>query len=122
MEKIFRESTPKTPLINFDPENGIIELRGKSFPENAATFYTPLIEWIGQYSINPAPVTKIEFELVYFNTGTAKMLLVLINELTSIYKKDQKSMLYWYYSDQDILGFAEDIRENIGIPMILCER
>jgi len=44
MEKIFVEPSRVTPLINFDPEEGILEMRGRSSPENAIQFYQKVIE------------------------------------------------------------------------------
>jgi hypothetical protein len=44
MEKIFRSATENTPLVNFDPSQGLIEIKGRSIPENSIEFYKPLVE------------------------------------------------------------------------------
>ena len=35
MEKYSIEGTPKTPSINFDLNGGILEVKGRSIPENS---------------------------------------------------------------------------------------
>ena len=34
MENILRESSAKTPAINFDAKSGVLLLKGRSIPEN----------------------------------------------------------------------------------------
>ena len=43
MDKISIEGTPKTPGIKLDPEAGIIEISGRSIPENSIEFYKPVM-------------------------------------------------------------------------------
>ena len=43
MEPISIEGTPKTPTVKFDAEQGIIEIKGRSIPENSIEFYKPLV-------------------------------------------------------------------------------
>ena len=35
METIIREGTPKTPYVRLDGENGLVEIKGRSIPENS---------------------------------------------------------------------------------------
>ena len=39
MGKISIEGTSKTPTVLFDAEEGLIELKGRSIPENSIEFY-----------------------------------------------------------------------------------
>jgi hypothetical protein len=38
METIIREGSPKTPYILMDGDNGVIEIKGRSIPENSVEF------------------------------------------------------------------------------------
>ena len=49
MDPIKIEGTPKTPTVIFDGDSGVLEIKGRSIPENAVEFYKPLVEWIGSY-------------------------------------------------------------------------
>ena len=46
MENLTLEGSAKTPTIKFDAENGVLELKGRSIPENSIEFYKPLNDWI----------------------------------------------------------------------------
>jgi len=58
MEPISFEGTPKTPTVNFNPDTGIVEIKGRSIPENSIEFYKPLVDWLEEYKDNAQPMTK----------------------------------------------------------------
>ena len=41
--------TPRTPYINFIENSGVLELKGRSIPDNPYEFYKPLIEFLTEY-------------------------------------------------------------------------
>ena len=54
MEALSIEGTAKTPSVKFDGHDGVIEIKGRSIPENSIEFYKPLVEWLEEYnSIRP---------------------------------------------------------------------
>ena len=59
MEPIIVEGTPKTPAVKFDAEAGILEIKGRSIPENAIEFYRPLVDWLEAYAKNPFKRTQV---------------------------------------------------------------
>ena len=50
MDKYAIEGTPKTPSISFDLAGGILEIKGRSIPENSIEFYKPLVDSLDKYS------------------------------------------------------------------------
>ena len=92
MNRIYIRSEFKTPHINFDPEKGLIEMKGKSIPEHAKAFYSNLIEWIKEYSLNPQTITTVNLMLEYVNTDTKKYLLEIV-ELFGKLQKDGKKII-----------------------------
>lgn len=123
MESIIREGTPKTPLIRFDAEQGIVEIRGRSIPENSTEFFKPLVDWLDQYSENPAKVTNVNIHLEYFNTSSSKCILDLFKKLEAIHKAKNEVIVNWYYEedDEDMLEAGEDYESIIRIPFKLIE-
>jgi len=87
MTRIYIRSTFKTPNVNFDPEKGLLEMKGKSIPEHAKAFYSHLIDWIKEYSKNPQAITTVNLQLEYVNTDTKKYLL----EIVELFGKLQKN-------------------------------
>ena len=49
MENLNIAITKYTPTISLDAQNGVIELRSKSYPENTFEFYKPMMEWLENY-------------------------------------------------------------------------
>ena len=63
MKNIHIEATKYTPEILLDPENCVIEIRGKSYPENTFEFYKPVIEWLEEFFENLDKVQKGDMEM-----------------------------------------------------------
>jgi hypothetical protein len=82
MNRLRVDRTPSTPLVDFDPESGLLRIEGESFPENAAKFYAPMLEWIRAYlALEETPPVTLECELLYFNSSTSKILMNLFDAL-----------------------------------------
>ena len=81
MDSIKIEGTPKTPTVNFTADNGILEIKGRSIPENAVEFYKPLVDWIGNYGDAAKENTEVNVQLEYFNTSSSKCILDVFKKL-----------------------------------------
>jgi len=76
MEKIIIDNqSGDTPKITLDKEANVFEICGKSFPENAVEFYSPVIKWINEYAQSPNPETIFTINLDYFNSSSSKKIL-----------------------------------------------
>ena len=63
MEPLIIEGTAKTPNVKFDGGQGLIEVKGRSIPENSIEFYKPLVDWLEEYGKTPASLTKVNIQL-----------------------------------------------------------
>ena len=120
MEDIRIDGTPKTPTVRFLAAEGLLEIKGRSIPENSIEFYKPLIDWIDFYSKNPREATTVNIQLEYFNTSSSKCILDVFKRLESI--KDGVQ-INWYYEedDEDMLEAGEDYDAIISIPFKMIE-
>ncbi|WP_107039282.1 DUF1987 domain-containing protein [Brumimicrobium mesophilum] len=123
MENINLGGTPKTPSVNFNCENGVIELKGRSIPENSVEFYKPLNNWIEKYGENPQKTTVFEVKLEYFNTSSSKCLLDIFKILESINGTATEVKVKWYFEkdDGDMQEAGEDYQALIPLPFIMIE-
>ncbi len=123
METIVREGTPKTPYIRFDGEKGIIEIKGRSIPENSIEFYKPLVDWLEEYTLLEKKQTAVNIQLEYFNTSSSKCILDIFKKLEVLFKKGQKVEVNWYYDedDEDMFEAGEDYQSIINIPFKMIE-
>jgi hypothetical protein len=124
--KLYIESTPKTPNIDFNPFTGELILAGKSIPENAALVYERVLKWVSEYIKLPRPTTNFRINLEYFNTATAIWLSKIVAALCSIEKEECTLLIhlyiniedYEYMDEEDIKDELHPIIHMIGNPTI----
>ncbi|MDP4226386.1 MAG: DUF1987 domain-containing protein [Bacteroidota bacterium] len=123
MESLFVEGTQKTPTVNFDASKGIIEIKGRSIPENSIEFYKPLVDWLENYAQNAQGSTVVNIQLEYFNTSSSKCILDVFKKLEAIYKNNHPVNINWYYEedDEDMLEAGEDYESIIHVPFNMVE-
>jgi hypothetical protein len=123
MEPIMIEATTKTPAVKFDSNLGLLEIEGRSNPENSPEFYKPLINWIQEYALSPRDITTINVHLEYFNTSSSKCLLDIFKKLEGIYKSKHDVLVNWCYDeDESMLEAGEDYKFMIHIPFKMIPR
>lgn len=123
MKNIEIEGSPKTPEINFNAETGVIEIKGRSIPENSIEFYKPMIDWLEEYASAPKSKTIVNIQLEYFNTSSSKCILDVFKKLEVISKNGNEVQVNWYYEedDEDMLEAGEDYQSIIRIPFKMIE-
>ena len=123
MESLSIEGTNKTPSVKMDPESGVIEIKGRSIPENSIEFYRPIVEWLDEYAKNPKKTTTVNVQLEYFNTSSSKCILDIFKKLESLKKARNEVVINWYYEedDEDMLESGEDYESIIRVPFKMIE-
>ncbi len=123
MDKITIEGTSKTPTIVFDSDAGLLELKGRSIPENSIEFYKPVVESLDKYSHEPKEKTSVNIQLEYFNTSSSKCILDLFKKLETIHKTGKDVVINWFYEedDEDMLEAGEDYQAIIKVPFKMIE-
>lgn len=112
------EGSPKTPSITFDLQSGVLEIKGRSIPENSIEFYKPLVDSLDRYSSAAKPNTTVNVQLEYFNTSSSKCILDVFKKLESIHKGGSQVIINWHYEedDEDMLEAGEDYQAIINVP------
>lgn len=115
METLSAVATDETPKAEFDSATGVLVLEGRSFPENVASFYDPIMEWLYSYRQSPQPKTVFNMRLSYFNTASSKILLDILMLLEEIQQDDNEVTVNWYYNpdDEDMLDAGEEYSEIV---------
>ena len=123
MDPISIAGTPKTPTVKFDSSQGLIEIKGRSNPENSIEFYKPLVDWLKEYAKDPGDKTIVNIQLEYFNTSSSKCILDVFKKLEAIHKSKHDITINWYYEedDEDMLEAGEDYESIIRIPFKMIE-
>jgi hypothetical protein len=106
MKTFFVEATNHSPQIHLNT-NGDLLIKGKSLPEDSATFYKPVFNWISECAIE-----KIQFtvHLEYMNSSSA-------NQITQLFLQLKKNIcikecnIDWYFEtdDEDNYDFGKEL-------------
>jgi hypothetical protein len=102
MNNLIVESTINTPTVKFGADGRLL-MEGRSLPENVAKFYQPLIEWSAMLT---AEVVKMDINLEYINSASAKKILELLKVLDAN-NNIKEFIVIWHYEKDD-----EDVLEN----------
>ena len=111
-------ATPKTPEVFFDQKKGIFEIKGKSIPDDAESFYHSLLDWFDEYLIHPNNETVVTIDLEYFNISSSKRLLFLMYKLNELCKNKCTVRVRWLYneSDEDMFELGQDYALMVKVP------
>lgn len=121
MKNLKINKTEKTPLIDFNPSTGVMTLEGRSRPESSIKFYEPLEDWILEYAKNPAEKTIVNFKFDYFDTSSSKWFLTIMKHFETIFLDGKEVEINWYYDDDDIMEYGEEIQDIREVPVNLID-
>lgn len=120
MEAFRQEGSLTTPSILLDPTKGLIELKGKSIPENSFEFYEPLYDWLNEYSRNPRNQTTVNLSMEYFNTSSSKEFMKFFKRLEDLHRAGSTNVVIrWYHEadDEEMLEMGESLRRDVDLPI-----
>ena len=123
MEKLKKEGTEDSPKVILDPENKVMEISGRSLPEDVATFYEPIISWLEEYAKEPDEKTVFTFRLDYFNTATSKVILDILVMFEEMIEEGHSVNVRWFYDeeDEDMKAAGEEYPEMVDVPFeMIC--
>jgi len=118
MEKISIEGTSKTPTITFDAAKCIMEIKGRSTPENSTDFYRPLVDALKNFPEKKNEKITVNFQLEYFNTSSSKCILDILKTLGAMKKIGVEVVINWFYEedDDDMFESGENYQQILKLP------
>jgi len=118
MKALVFESTEYTPEVVLDPAGNRFEISGRSVPNDAESFYGPVLEWFEEYANLPNRKTVINFDLEFFNISSSKRLLFILYRLNEMVEQGADVSVCWKYSedDDDMLEVGQDYAFMVKVP------
>jgi len=109
------------PTVKFEASSGKCLIEGESFLAETVKFYTPLIEWIEEFSNQKKGALDFTFKLTYFNTSSSKCILDILKILKRYENNNGKVSVYWHYDedDSDMREALDDYMNDTGIKINL---
>ena len=118
METLKIEGTEDSPKIILDPGENILEISGRSLPEDVNTFYEPILSWIEEYAKDPQENTVFNFKLTYFNTASSKVILDILTQFEEMIEEGRQVLVRWHFpeEDEDMQEAGKEFDEMIEVP------
>ena len=106
-------ATDRSPEIDFDFDRHSLRLKGESYPEDVSTFYGPVFAALDDYLGGlGAGACSFEFELIYFNSSSAKAIMSLLEKLDEAAAAGASVTINWHYDEED--DTMQELGEEFG--------
>ena len=118
MEPLFIKEAEDTPKIILNKQENNFEISGKSLPEEVIGFYSPVLNWLDRYVIDPNDKTVFKIRLEYVNSASQMTIHEILSVLEKIKKQDREIEIEWYFmeDDDEMRESGEEYSEIINIP------
>jgi hypothetical protein len=119
INNLYIKGTSKTPEIDFT--SGVLHFSGRSIPEDAVSFYQPIVKWVERYFESPEKLTKVTFNIEYINSGSNRFIYNILKIVDDNFKKGVNITINWYYEEDDdiIRSLGQDFRVLLTVPFNL---
>jgi len=121
MEKhVIQEELKNCPGIIYYPDTNILELVGRSIPENPELIFNRLDTWITSH-FEKHEGLDVNIKLEYINSGSSKYLYEVLKRLTGFGQSGKLVKMRWLYEEDDeaMLELGEHYRNTAGLPIEL---
>jgi len=116
MENLYLAATADSPEVDFRFDTNELMLKGESYPENAAAFYSGIIKRLKDYlaGCGEGTVVTVDIALIYFNSSSTKMLFAFFDSLNAAAKRGVRVVLNWHHDPEDdtIGDFGGELRDD----------
>ena len=127
MNNINLAATSTSPKVILDIENNIFEISGESRPENGEKFYSPILQWLGEFEQvfsnrkdgSSPPEFNLNFE--YFNSTSARYILDFCKHLSRIRSEGKELIINWHYEEEDLLEAGHEMSRISKFPFQFIE-
>jgi hypothetical protein len=116
MDPLILEQTRYTPEVRFDASAPSLIMRGESYPENAAAFFTPVLRWLETHLTEGDSPVVLDLTITYFNSSSSKALLDIMDILDQAAAKGRQVSINWHYHEENdmALEYGEDFQEDMA--------
>ena len=127
MEDYHLAPTSLTPEVRLSPRQGLLSLRGESYPEHVLSFYAPIMERIQSVlDAGHLSVLQVEMHITYYNSASAKAFHRIFQMLNRAAEKGCAITLNWQYDPEDEMArdLGRDLREDfdaihvVDVPLV----
>lgn len=116
MDTIQIEATERSPAVEFNFGKNTFLIKGESYPEDVTAFYGPILEKLEKHlKEQNSSAIQFTFDLIYFNSSTAKVLMGLFETLDEAAENNEVTVVWNYEEDDDNM---EEMGEEFGEDLV----
>ena len=116
--RLIIEATNNLPFVDFNNNTGIVIIKGRSYSENAYTFYSRLNKWANDYLLSKPKSTHITLAFQYLNTSSGVQVFNFIRNIQQSKNYGNSLTIVWGYEedDDDLLQLGQDFSTALQLP------
>jgi hypothetical protein len=118
MDRLDIEKTKSSPFVRLDPETGVLDIGGESYPENSHEFFEPIIDWVDQFIIESDTPITLRVTLAYMNTSSTKYMIDILDKLEEVHEQGREVSVQWYCdaANDRAMDTVEELKEDFTMP------
>jgi hypothetical protein len=112
------------PKIEYDELNGTVSMTGRSISPEVNHYFAKFLPYFTECIAKDPRDLKIDINLEYFNTSTAKQLIELFKIAKKIKDDDFNVIINWYVDgdDEDMFEAGFDYQTLTGLEFNIIEK
>ena len=98
-------------------------MEGNSILANANKFFSPIIEWVDEYTKDPQKHTEISLKFNYVDTASVQGVFDVLKRFREIPDYEDKVVVNWYFEfdDPELLEVGEILEGRLKIKFNYVE-
>ena len=125
MNPLYIKQTEDTPEVYLDTNNFTLKITGPCFPEDAISFYQPIIDWVREFKLKRNANVECIFDYSILSSASNKAIYELFIMLEEYTKSGINVNVKWYYEsfDEDMKEEGEGYRDSLdNIPFDIISK
>ena len=118
MERLTIPRGSDTLGVTCDPDSGVVTLEGSSYPEDAFSFFEPVVSWITDYLAGRPGRLSLVCTIDYLSSSSSKSLFDMFDMIAGNAPDGCGLQVVWRYGadDPDAREVGEEFAEDVDIP------
>jgi len=113
------KATDRTPMLEYNPKELTFSMVGVSVPDDAKSFYAPILSWVEGYVKNGiTDQLTININLDYFSIQSASILLKILKLFDIL----PNVVVNWYFDDPDTEEIGFDLADMLRMKFNLIQK
>ncbi len=119
MQEYYIDSSKNTPSLYFNPQKGVLDIRGTSTSANPLDFYKQVHDYLDIFTQSNYIELTVNIALEHMNTSTSKCLYLLFDRIDKSDKFIKIIGINWYCNsdDESCLIFGNQLKEILDIEL-----